>query len=266
MKAPTDAVLAYRPQLAGVAEVLHARWRTHSYPAHTHATWTVLIVDDGAIGYDVDKRHALAPPRAGVTVLPPHVPHDGHGLTEVGFAKRVLYLDEDRLDVTRIGQVVDAPLIDDPPLRRQVELIHRALGRHDDLEAGDLLALVTERLGWHLAGRPDHPPRAPSPRLAEWVRDRLDADPLAKEAVTSAAAALGVSVSHLIRTFSAAYGISPHRYLIGRRLDLARGLLLEQVPAAEVAARTGFFDQSHLSRHFTRFLGIPPGRYQRSTR
>ena len=263
---PTDAVLAFRPQIAGVAEVLHARWRAHSYPAHTHSTWTVLIVDAGAIGYDVDRRHALAPPRSGVTVLPPHVPHDGHALTDRGFAKRVLYLEEDQLDPARIGRLVDAPLIEDPALRDQVGRIHRALGGHDDLEAAERLALVIERLGWHLAGRPEHghATATPAPRLAALVRERLDADPLSNAGLAEPADALGVSVPHLIRTFTAAYGISPHRYLIGRRLDRARALLLDQVPAAEVATRAGFFDQSHLTRHFSRFLGTTPRRYQRS--
>lgn len=264
MTASTDLVRAYRPALPGIAEVLQARWRAHSYPAHTHTTWTVLIVDDGAIGYDLDRRPAQAPPRAGVTVLPPHVPHDGHALGDHGFAKRVLYLEEDQLDLAHSGHVVDQPLIHDPALREQVGRLHHDLRRHDDHQATERLALVVERLGWHLADRPDRPRAACSPRLASLLRDRLDAEPMGGDQLAVSAAELGVTVPHLIRTFTAAYGVPPHRYLIGRRLDLARRLLLDQVPPAVVAVRCGFFDQSHLTRHFTRFLGVPPARYQRS--
>lgn len=50
MEAP-DRIAAWRPRLHGVAEVFHAAWHDHAYPPHTHDTWTVLIVDDGLIGF-----------------------------------------------------------------------------------------------------------------------------------------------------------------------------------------------------------------------
>jgi len=50
----------------------------------------------------------------------------------------------------------------------------------------------------------------------------------------------------------------PHRYLTGRRVDLARRYLLDGRPAAEVATLAGFYDQSHLNRHFKKVLGVTP--------
>ncbi|CAN5467109.1 hypothetical protein BH09ACT12_BH09ACT12_27470 [soil metagenome] len=67
-----------------------------------------------------------------------------------------------------------------------------------------------------------------------------------------------------MRSFSAAYGIAPHRYLTGRRLDRARRLLLAGESPASVAAAVGFHDQPHLTRHFGRFLGVTPSAYARS--
>jgi AraC-like DNA-binding protein len=67
------------------------------------------------------------------------------------------------------------------------------------------------------------------------------------------AASLGVTTPHLVRSFAAAYGLPPHAYVIGRRLDLARRRLRDGVPAALVATEAGFFDQAHLtpSHHAT---------------
>jgi AraC-like DNA-binding protein len=56
-------------------------------------------------------------------------------------------------------------------------------------------------------------------------------------------------------------GIPPHRYLTGRRVELARRLLLAGHRPAEVAQAAGFSDQAHLTRHFIRMLGTSPGRY-----
>ncbi|MGN6606323.1 MAG: AraC family transcriptional regulator [Jatrophihabitans sp.] len=255
-----DSVRAWRPAVAGIAEVLHAEWRSHAYPAHTHDTWTLLLVDDGLIGYDLD-RHGHAAEPAAITLLPPHVVHDGHPATERGFRKRVVYLDEDVLGAELIGAAVDGPTITDDALRRAAYRLDQALVERDDVEAEGRLALVTERLRWHLTGRRSGH-ADPQRDVARRARERFDADPVGA-GLSEVASALGVSTAHLVRSFTHSYGIPPHRYLIGRRLDLARRRLLDGDDAAGVALATGFYDQAHLTRHFRRLLATTPGRYQR---
>lgn len=258
-----DRVRAWRPRVRGIAEVLHAEWRDHAYPAHTHDTWTLLLVDDGLIGYDLD-RHGHSAHRGGVTLLPPHVPHDGRPVSAHGFRKRVLYLDTDVLGEGLIGAAVDAPHFEDAALREAVSRLDRALVRGDDLEAESRLAVVTERLTWHLTGR--RPVRSPAPvaAIARRAREILDADPTGTPSIAAIADALGVSAAHLVRSFTRSYGIPPHRYVLGRRLDLARHRLLDGEDATRVATDTGFYDQAHLTRHFKRLLAATPSGYQRS--
>lgn len=251
--------------MAGVAEVFHAQWHDHAYPGHTHDTWTLLVVDDGVIGYDLD-RHDHTAVRSGVTLLPPHVVHDGRALTSAGFRKRVVYLEEDVIAPDLVGRAVDAPLVADADLRRAVSLLDRALVARDDLEAESRLALVVERLTTHLVCRVAGPAptrRAAGGRVAALARQTFDADPVGTDGIAVVAASLGVSTPHLVRSFVTAYGIAPHQYVVGRRLDLARRRLRDGVPAAVVATESGFYDQAHLTRHFRRFLGTTPGRYQR---
>ncbi len=274
VEARTDRTVSWRPAVAGVAEVFHAQWHDHAYPGHTHDTWTLLVVDDGVSGYDLD-RHDHTAVRSGVTLLPPHVVHDGRALTSGGFRKRVVYLEEDVIAPALVGRAVDAPLVPDADLRRAVSLLDRALVSRDDLEAESRLALVVERLTAHLVCR--RPERAPTVasargrvagpvpgRVAGLAREVFDADPVGTDGVAAVAASLGVTTPHLVRSFVNAYGIAPHQYVIGRRLDLARRRLRDGVPAALVATESGFYDQAHLTRHFRRFLGTTPARYQRS--
>jgi AraC-like DNA-binding protein len=259
--APQQTLSAWRPEVAGIAEVLHARFTDHAYPLHTHATWTVLIVDTGAVSYDLD-RHQHGALRDRVTLLPPDVPHDGRAVTDAGFRKRVVYLEPDVLDVRRAGRAVDEPGLVDGDLRHEVDRLHRALlGPGDGVEAEDLLARVTGRLAQHL-GEPDPPSHVDTStahRLRGYLDDRVD------QPVTLAAAAaeIGVSTTHLVRAFSATFGLPPHRYLTGRRLDRARALLLAGRRPAEVAVTVGFHDQAHLTRHFRRLLGVTPATFAR---
>ncbi|WP_031065748.1 helix-turn-helix transcriptional regulator [Streptomyces sp. NRRL WC-3742] len=268
---PRQEVSAWRPAVPGVVEVLHARFTEHRYPMHVHDAWTVLIVDDGAVRYDLD-RHERGTPGGTVSLLPPQVPHNGSPATAQGFRKRVLYLDMTQLDARFIGPAVDGPDFADPLLRRRVGQLHAALAEPgNELEAESRLAFVGERLrerlrpglvreagpaGHDLAGR----------GLAADLRDLLDARLPGALTLEEASGLLHAHPAHLVRVFSAAYGIAPHRYVMARRVDLARGLLLGGRPAGEVAAEAGFYDQSHLTRHFKRVLGVTPGRYSRAGR
>lgn len=260
--APAD-IMAWHPTVSGIAEVFHARFVDHAYPLHTHDTWTVLIVDDGAIRYDLDH-HAHGALGQTVTVLPPHVAHDGRAATSHGFRKRVLYLDAAVIGEELIGAAVDRPSLDDRPLRSAIHQLHHALDDADPFEAECRLAVVSERLRGHLGALLDAPPAGPS--VADDLRDLLDAAFPESVALADAARALSRHPAHLVRSFGQRFGLPPHRYVTGRRVDLARRLLLDGEPAASVAAATGFVDQAHLHRHFVRHLGTTPGRFAASGR
>ena len=96
------------------------------------------------------------------------------------------------------------------------------------------------------------------------MRTRLDADDVVT--LDALARELGTHPSHLVRVFRRDYGLPPHRYVVGRRLDRARRLLLEGMTVADVAAATGFHDQSHLTRHFRALLGTTPGAFRTTGR
>ncbi|GAA1929112.1 AraC family transcriptional regulator [Streptomyces durmitorensis] len=258
-------ISAWRPPVAGVVEVFHAHFTEHAYPMHVHDAWTLLIVDDGAVRYDLD-RHEHGTPGDTVSLLPPQVPHNGSPATPDGFRKRVLYLDMTQLDESFIGPAVDGPDLVDPVLRRRVGQLHAALAhRGDELEAESRLALIGERLRGHLRPRIATPaPGGPGRGVARDLRDLLDERLLDGVTLDEAARLVHAHPSHLVRAFSGAFGIAPHQYVMSRRVDHARRLLLAGLRPGEVAAAAGFYDQSHLTRHFKRVVGIAPGRYART--
>ena len=75
-----------------------------------------------------------------------------------------------------------------------------------------------------------------------------------------------VSVNHFVRQFKLRFGCAPHVYVIQRRLARAQHLLRKtQLPIKEVAAHSGFADQSHMSRTFQRYLRTTPGSFRDRT-
>lgn len=254
-----DTVRAWHPDIPSVREVLHATFREHAYPAHTHDDWTLLLIDDGAVTYQIDRTARLAVP-ASVTLLPPHIPHDGRSAQRGrSFRKRVIYLDEGWLPAATASASVERPTLDDPATLRLLHSVHEALDTPGDAMAAEsgLLAMRDRILTQY--GSPAS--RADDTPLARRLRALLDDKLTETFTLAEAAALLGAHPSHLVRAFSAAYGIPPHRYVTGRRVDRARHLVARGVPIAQAATEAGFHDQAHMTRHFRRVLGVTPGTF-----
>ena len=262
-----SSVTAWRPDIPAITEVFHATYRRHAYPVHTHTEWTLLIIDDGVLHFDVGRQHH-GTVRSQVVLLPPHVPHDGRTAAPQGFRKRVVYLAEEVLDTDLIGRAADRPNLADPRLWDRIDRLHDALAHPADaLEGESRLALIVERLDHQL--RRDIGRRRPcttDPGLADRLRALLDEHVSDGMPLDQAARLLQSTPNQLVRTFARRFSIPPHLYLTGRRVELARRLLLSGQPASAVAVAVGFYDQSHLTRHFKRMLGVGPGYYARLSR
>ena len=76
-----------------------------------------------------------------------------------------------------------------------------------------------------------------------------------------------LSISHFSRAFHRSVGMPPHRWLMKRRIEVAKETLRDgRMSVTEVAAACGFSDQSHLTRVFTQTVGTSPGAWRRAVK
>jgi len=81
--------------------------------------------------------------------------------------------------------------------------------------------------------------------------------------VKELASIAGFSTGHFCRAFKARFRVTVHRYITGRRMQMARHYLLTTSHCiTEIALRCGMTDQSHLTRVFSRVFGEPPARWR----
>jgi AraC family transcriptional regulator len=233
--------------------------------------------DELDLQYDGVKRHRPHP--AGSVVLIPAgrrawVRSSGHRdelhvFLDPGLVARVAEEEFD-LDPARL-EVPPLDGLDLPHLRAglgavKAELMEGRPGGH--LAAESLANLLSVYLLRYIL-EPRQPVRRSDGVLP---RKRLQAvvgyieERLASELTLAQLAAVAqLSPYHFARVFKATTGLPPHQFVIARRVERARELLRDgNPPLAEVALCTGFSDQSQLSRHFKRVVGVAPGRFRRT--
>jgi AraC-like DNA-binding protein len=99
-------------------------------------------------------------------------------------------------------------------------------------------------------------------RATEFLAAHLDGN----IALQQVAEACELSVSHFARAFKKSFRRPPHNWLIERRVDKARDLMMNsRLPLADIAIRCGFADQSALNRAFKRIHAVSPGIWRRTT-
>jgi len=238
----------------------------HHFPRHSHDQFGIGVIAFGAqrSWSGVGQVQAVA---GDVIMSNPGEIHDGLPLDSEVRGWRMLYLDPALLAREVEEEIVGAveivrPVARDPLLAGHFARLFSCLtaSRPDRLAIDEnLVRSLIYVLRQHGTARGSS--HGPSPCVAKAIR-RLDSAPDSQVSLAELAALVGVSRFQLLRGFAREVGITPHAYLIQRRVLLARRFLADGQTPAQAAARAGFADQSHMTRAFVRQLGITPGRYR----
>jgi AraC-like DNA-binding protein len=251
-------------------ELLQARYVQHRFRLHTHDSFVLAVVEDGAEGLRVGGTRLVARP-GDLVLLSPGEVHDGWAHDGRGFSYRAVYPSRD-LVARAVGLPLAAPgvpcfrdnVITDPKIADGLRRAHgwlAAAGNSLDGQAAlaSVLELLFDRYGAH-----DPNQRRVLTGTAAVARQLLDARLLEPVPLAELARACDETPLRVLRAFRAAYGLPPHRYQLQRRVQLAQGRLRAGADLAALAVDLGFADQSHFTRVFKSVVGVPPGAYQRA--
>ncbi|AXV18510.1 AraC family transcriptional regulator (plasmid) [Neorhizobium sp. SOG26] len=245
-------------------ERMEARFHGNGFLPHRHDTYALGLTMHGVQTFRYRGSPRFSQP-GNVIVLHPDEVHDGAAGTDVGLIYRMIYLPPtlvaEAFDHRTALPFVADPVVSDPALRHALaDLLADLDEQPDDLLIDDALARIAAALG----------------RQAGVVRGKVQ--PVARLAVLAARDYLDVQVAtnvtsadlervtqldryELARHFRRLLGTSPHRYLVMRRLDRGKEMLVSGSSLADAALGSGFSDQAHFTRHFRNAFGLPPGRW-----
>jgi AraC-like DNA-binding protein len=193
-------------------------------------------------------------------VLHPDERHDGRAGDDAAFRYRTVYIRPAEIQDVLGGRTlpfIAGGLSSDPALREAIGALladyHRPLSllEYQDALVGVAAALEAASGGGKAIRRANR-------EAAQTARAYIDDCTDLTFSLQDLEQATGHNRWQLSRDFRTMFGASPYRYLILRRLEKARRLLLDGHSGADVAVSCGFSDQSHFGRQFRKTFGLTP--------
>lgn len=240
------------------------------YDRHFHDTFSIGAVTGGRSTYSNGRRREAVTAGAVVVMNPGEV-HACNPIDDQPWSYTMLYVERSWLgslqqelglsanqDLHALGTI----LTTDPALYRGLNRLGAALldTGNEPLQkqsaAVEFFSAVQLQLDpAAMIADGDH---ARLRRAAEFISDNRT-EALSLEQICTAAQ---LSPSYLIRAFKRRYGMTPHAYLINRRVQYGQSQLRRGRAIAEVALDAGFADQAHFQRAFKRLLAATPRQYR----
>jgi AraC-like DNA-binding protein len=260
------------PEL-GNLELLRATFVTQSFPRHTHDSFAVGVIEQGALGFYYRGENVVAS-QGTINLANPDEAHTGYAAAETGWTYRMFYLDANILQKVA-AEIADRPIpnlpffqagvLQDDELARAIHQFHRSLESNAicQLEKESrLLWMLTQLIIRHADAPPTLSTIGREDTAVERARDYIEAYYDDDISIDHLAAVANLSRFHFIRVFRYQMGLTPHAYLTQVRVKRAKDFLVQGWSISATAAETGFVDQSHLTRHFKRIMGVTPGQYR----
>ena len=243
---------------------MRAYFRGHAFSPHRHDTYAVGVTSAGVQAFDYrgSARYSLP---GQVFVLHPDERHDGRSGDGRGFGYHIAYIDPALVRVAAAAKTL--PFVPEPVSKdaRLLRAIRAVVGRQTEpvdelMTTCDLVALADALM---VAARQSaSAATSVDTKAVERARDQLVSEPQARISIAELERASGLSRWQLARQFRQAFGVSPYRFHVLRRLDRARERLSEGAGLAELAHSCGFADQAHFSRRFRSAYGLSPGAWR----
>lgn len=246
-------------------EAVDTRFRRHQFSPHRHDAYVVGVTLKGVqqFRYRGEVRSSLP---GEAFVLHPDEVHDGRSGTRGGYGYRAVYIPPALVTEALGGEAlpfIESAVCRDPALINSIgALIPDQAEAHDDIARVSAITALADALA-ALGTKPARASHCTDYAAVKRIKDHLEASAPTGVSNADLEAEHGVDRYSLARRFRHYFGVSPHRFVILRRLDLAKSFIRGGASLVEAADASGFADQSHMTRHFRGAFGVSPGEWRR---
>jgi AraC-like DNA-binding protein len=250
-------------------ELIYAHYLNHTFPRHLHEEYIIGIIVQGV--EEINHRGTVyLAPLGSLLLINPGEPHSNYSINARGFTYRTFYpsmrlLRQINFDITgkEKSPVFSVPVIQQSDMFDSLLRLHIKLGQTNSAleQESEFVSIMAQLIARYGSTGINILPVVSEHSYVKIAREYLEAYYTENFSLRQLASITGISPYHLLRTFHDEIGLPPFEYQTQLRISRAKKLLRDGWSIADTAAETGFFDQSHLTRHFKRLVGVTPGRY-----
>jgi len=245
------------PILDGL-EILDAKNHTLNFPFHTHNTFNITLVLEQVFSTKTCDR-LLQAPAGTIVITNPDEVHATICESKTGNSFLTFYVSPEVIYGLNKNKPVyfHNKIIEDPLLFQQLVHLSRDLFTLNTEKDNEFVKALRTLIAKHSSEAFEEK------KISHHFRKFLDRELFEKFSLDSAAARFGVDKYKFLRLFKAETGLTPNNYIILKRIEKCKELLKSQNDLLGIAIETGFYDATHLCKHFKKITGISPFAYQK---
>jgi len=242
-----------------------------NFKAHMHKGFSIGGITCGQALFEVNNRSIILVP-GSLALINPQTLHSCNATGSEGRSYFMLHLDiawclqlQQSLFAVDTFLPATTILLEEPVLFNEYQMVmEKLLDRRADLlekeqELFRLLAAIFKKSVQHAEAVAPEGAHTP---MVDHLKELLAANLQEELILADLARLIGANPYTLLRRFKHHTGITPHAFRTNCRIEEARKLLQQGMEIADVALQCGFFDQSHLHRHFKALTTLTPKEYQ----
>jgi len=258
----------YRDDALPFFECRYSQNSGKHYKSHIHSTLSIGAIDNSSVCYQVAGENALLT-SGSLAIVNPNTIHQCNPIEQCTRSYHMLYIDiawcfkiQKALFNTKIFIPCQQILLDDYDLYYQyLQTMSILMNSSFLLEKEQHLIDLIGKIFIKSISQNVTTDNNMSVQVLQ-LKQQLESH-LAQDITLNAIANdLSVNPFTLLRQFKRQVGITPHAYRMNHRIERAKQLLQQGEELSDVSLSCGFFDQSHLNRHFKAITAVTPKEYQ----
>lgn len=241
------------------------------YDKHFHTTLSIGAVEKGKVAYIHGKDEYILS-SGELSVINPHVPHYCNPIENESRSYHMIYIDVDwckELQSTLFKNVdrfipLDHVQIYDENLYNEYIVLNKTLLNKNRLllEKEQFLEKFFRTLFLKHCIQKETTVTIMNSEKIDKAKSFIEENYLEDITLDDIASFTQISKFYLTKIFNQQLHISPYKFLMNYRINKAKELLSQGYATVDVANMTGFFDQSHFSQTFKKYVAATPNEYK----
>lgn len=251
--------------LLDTLEILSFDDHRTEYPIHYHETYCISLIQKGVFG-----ENELLIPTGSILISHPNEIHHNKLVENIGVSFTTFYVSKDVIDSISPFQFTsfENKIVQNSFLWNQLNSLIKLVSTSKKEKNFTIdfyttfyqtISLLIQSYG-HDKPYSTKESSEPLDSIKYYIKENLNS----KINLTALAKIVDMSKYQFTRWFKSNVGITPFEYVLLKRVGFGKRLIQEGVPLVDASLDAGFYDQSHFSNYFKKYVGMSPSVYKNS--